>query len=383
MNNFSFELLAFEGSARRGRIKTPHGIIETPVFMPVGTRGSVKALGPDDLTCANVEIILANTYHLMLRPGQELIRRAGGIHKFISWDKPLLTDSGGFQVFSLARGVPRGIQKKSSPVSNLVSIDDNGVTFRSYIDGSIHRMTPEESIRIQTSIGADFIMAFDQCSPGECSKSDARRAMERTTRWLHRSISAVTRNDQKLFGIIQGGTYDDLRKEHAQIVSDTNLFGYAVGGLSVGEEKQALWNALSIASEYMPKEKPRYLMGVGTPRDLLEGIARGVDMFDCVMPTRNARNGTLFTSTGKISIKQSLYRTDNNPLDANCECYACTKFSRSYLRHLFICNELLFYRLASLHNLTHYMLLMKKARETIETGTFYRFLQDQRDFGSD
>ncbi len=366
MSEFSFELLSTDGLARRGRINTPHGVIETPVFMPVGTRGSVKSLGPDDLTAAGTQILLGNTYHLMLRPGAELVKRMGGLHTFMSWKGPILTDSGGFQVFSLAQGK-----------QTLVEIDEDGVTFRSYIDGSIHRVTPEVSMAIQMDLGADFIMAFDQCPPGKSSRDDVRAAMDKTSAWLKRCTATMDRPNSRLLGIIQGAIYDDLRAEHAQEICQSNLFGYAIGGLSVGEAKEDMWRACAATTAHMPQNKPRYLMGVGTPEDLLDGIALGVDMFDCVMPTRNARNGSLFTSRGKVSIKTAQYREDQTQLDEDCSCYTCRTFSKAYLRHLFVCEELLFYRLASIHNTQYYLTLMTQAREAIAQGKFDAFRKNR------
>jgi len=367
MSGFQFDLLSTDQKARRGRLTRPHGVIETPIFMPVGTQGSVKSLGNDDLDACEAQIILGNTYHLMLRPGADLLRSFGGLHKFMSWDKPILTDSGGFQVFSLAEGP-----------NNLVEIDDDGVSFRSYIDGSKHRMTPEASMQIQMAIGADIIMAFDQCPPGKSSREEVQAAMEKTTRWLHRCMAAMTREDSRLFGIIQGGIYTDLREQHVKEICSTDLFGYAIGGLSVGEEKEDMWPALEASTNHMPVHKPRYLMGVGTPDDLLDGIARGVDMFDCVMPTRNARNGTLFTHQGKISIKVARYRMDEGPIDSKCSCYTCKTYSRAYLRHLFAARELLFFRLASIHNITYYLSLMHDARTAIEENRFARFYDERK-----
>lgn len=378
MSQFSFDLLGTDGLARRGTLKTPHGTIQTPIFMPVGTQGSVKSLGPDDLKTAGTQILLGNTYHLMLRPGAELVKNMGGLHRFSSWDGPILTDSGGFQVFSLAQGQPRGDQKGPNSAQSLVKIDSDGVTFRSYLDGSPHRMTPEDSMRIQMCLGADIIMAFDQCPPGKSSREEVRSAMTKTTDWLGRCINAMTSPDSRLFGIVQGGIYEDLRAEHAQEICSTDLFGYAVGGLSVGEEKSDMWPACLAATQNMPAHKPRYLMGVGTPDDLLDGIASGIDMFDCVMPTRNARNGTLFTHQGKVSIKHTAHRQDERPLDERCTCYTCSNFSRAYLRHLYASAELLFYRLASLHNVTYYLTLMQDAREAIEQKRFETFAKERK-----
>jgi queuine tRNA-ribosyltransferase len=362
MNDFRFTLHAQDGRARRGTLDTPHGAIQTPIFMPVGTAGSVKSLAPDDLHAAGTQILLGNTYHLMLRPGPERVASFGGLHGFMSWDKPILTDSGGFQVFSLSQGT------RGAP---LAKIDDDGVTFASHLDGRRYRMTPEESMRVQMLLGADIIMAFDECPPGDAHRDVVRRAMDRTTRWLARSAAAMTRPESRLFGIIQGGIHDDLRIEHAQqVTTSTDLFGYAIGGLSVGEAKPDMMRALDVTTRHMPDHKPRYLMGVGTPEDLLDGIERGVDMFDCVMPTRNARNATLFTSKGKLSIKAARCADDPGPVDDECGCYTCRTFSRGYLRHLFHAGELLFHRLASLHNITFYLDLMAGARAAIEEERF-------------
>ena len=372
---FSFELLRDPGAPcapRRGRLLTPHGVVETPIFMPVGTAGSVKALGPDDLRGAGTQILLGNTYHLMLRPGADAVAARGGLHRFMAWDGPILTDSGGFQVFSLSQG-ERGDGKP------LAKIDDDGVTFRSHLDGSRHRMDAEESMRVQMALGADIIMAFDECPPGGASKDVVVRAMGRTTAWLRRSQAAMTRPQSRLFGIVQGGIHDDLREQHARaLTGEHDLFGWAIGGLSVGEGKEDMLRALATTTTHMPVHKPRYLMGVGTPEDLLDGVARGVDMFDCVMPTRNARNATLFTSRGKLSIKTARFADDDRPLDEACDCYTCRTFSRAYLRHLWNARELLFYRLASLHNVRFYLALMGRARAAIEEGRFGAFADEER-----
>ncbi len=353
------------GTARRGRLTTPHGTIETPIFMPVGTAGSVKALAPDDLVAAGTQILLGNTYHLMLRPGAQAVAARGGLHRFMRWDGPILTDSGGFQVFSLSQG------ERGKP---LAKIDDDGVTFASHLDGRRYRMTPEESMRIQMCLGADFIMAFDECPPGQAERPAIQRAMDRTTRWLRRCVTSMTRPESRLLGIVQGGIHPDLRAQHAQtLTSEHDLFGWAVGGLSVGERKEDMLDALQATTPLLPKQKPRYLMGVGTPEDLLDGIARGIDMFDCVMPTRNARNATMFTSLGKIAIKSARYSEDESPLDPACHCYTCRTFSRAYLRHLFNAKELLFYRLASLHNISFYLQLMMDARTALQRGQFAAF----------
>jgi len=376
MTTFSFDLKKTDGKARRGTLTTPHGVIETPIFMPVGTQGTVKSLDPVDLKEANTQILLGNTYHLMLRPGSELVAELGGLHKFMAWNGPILTDSGGFQVFSLAQGEARG--EGSNVGGSLVKIDEEGVTFRSYIDGSSHRMTPEDSMRIQMNLGADIIMAFDQCPPGKSSKAAVQQAMDRTTRWLYRCKDSMTSPHSRLFGIIQGGIYEDLREAHAKEITQVDLFGYAIGGLSVGEEKEALWKACGHTTQFMPEHKPRYLMGVGTPDDLLDGISHGIDMFDCVMPTRNARNGFLFTSRGKVIIRNGKYQKDTRPVDENCACMTCKTFTRAYLRHLYKSQELLYYRLASLHNITYYLRLMEEAREAIERGEYARFMAKRK-----
>ncbi len=370
--DFSFTLLGTDGDARRGRLVTPHGAIETPIFMPVGTAGSVKSLGPDDLVEAGTQILLANTYHLLLRPSPERVAQLGGLHEFMSWDRPILTDSGGFQVFSLAQGA-RG----EGP---LAKVDDDGVTFRSHLDGRKYRLTAEESMRIQMLLGADIVMAFDECPPGGASRDVIARAMTRTSAWLRRSVMAMTREGSRLFGIVQGGIHDDLRIQHAQELTSTyDLFGWAVGGLSVGEGKADMLRALSTTTHHMPIHKPRYLMGVGTPEDLLDGVARGVDMFDCVMPTRNARNATLFTSAGKVHIKGARHAGDAGPLDPACFCYTCRTFSRGYLRHLWNARELLFFRLASLHNVTFYLDLMVRSRTAVEEGRFAAFAAAEKE----
>ena len=372
---FSFELQHQDQAARAGQLVTPHGTIETPIFMPVGTVGSVKSLWPDDLTRVKTQILLGNTYHLMLRPGPEHVQQMGGLHSFMSWDGPILTDSGGFQVFSLAAGEPRGKDKAKGHRGPLVKLDDDGVTFSSHLDGRRFRMTPEESMRIQMCLGADIIMAFDQCPPGQSDRDTVQIAMDRTSAWLKRCQQSMTRTASRLFGIIQGGIHDDLRVAHAQEICESDLFGYAIGGLSVGESKEDMWRICEVTAKHMPTQKPRYLMGVGTPQDLLDGIRCGVDMFDCVMPTRNARNGTLFTSQGKVSIKRAQYALDKDPLDPQCSCYTCQNFTKSYLRHLFVSGELLFFRLASLHNVHFYLNLVSQARAAIAESRFEAFYQ--------
>ncbi len=346
--------------ARLGRLKTSHGEIKTPVFMPVGTLASVKSLSPDDLIDINAEIILGNTYHLYLRPGHRLIKQLGGLHKFMGWNKPILTDSGGFQVFSLAK-----LRKKN----------DNGVEFQSHIDGSFHFFTPKIVMEIQQSLGSDIMMVFDDCVEYGADREEVIKAMERTNRW-----SAECKNykntENLLFGIVQGGMFVDLRKQHLEQVVNLNFDGYALGGLSVGEPKPVMYEIIKEIAPKMPENKPRYLMGVGTPEDILFAVEHGIDMFDCVMPTRNARNGTLFTSKGKISIKKEEFKDKDEPLDENCTCYTCKNFSKAYLRHLYVSRELLSYRLNTIHNLHFYINLMKNIREHISKGTFKKFKEN-------
>lgn len=378
MANFAFAIEAQCGDARAATITTPHGSIDTPIFMPVGTQGSVKALCPADLRDAGAEIILANTYHLMLRPGKNYLAQYGGLHSFMSWERPLLTDSGGFQVFSLSQSTPRGRAKQSGNNVGLVSITDQGVVFKSYLDGSIHPMPPEESMAIQMAIGSDFIMALDICPMARSPRDDIMRAMDITAQWLKRCVSSMSREESRLIGIVQGGIHEDLRKMHAEMVLEHDLFGYAIGGLSVGEDKEEMWRTANYTASILPPQKPRYLMGVGTPDDLLDGIKAGIDMFDCVMPTRNARNGSLFGYNGKISIKAKVHADDHGPLDERCACYTCRTFSRAYLRHLFIAKEILYYRLASLHNITYYLQLVKEARKAIMEQRFLAFYNERK-----
>ena len=343
-----------------------HGTVQTPVFMPVGTQATVKTLTPEDLKVMGAEIILGNTFHLYLRPGSELIRQFKGLHGFMAWDRPLLTDSGGFQVFSL---------------SELRSIDDGGVDFRSPYDGSRHRFTPESVMATQAALGSDIAMAFDECVAYPCSQAQARTALIRTTAWARRCQAWWKENQdtgkQSLFGIVQGSTFPDLRRESAEQLVDLGLPGYAIGGLSVGEEREKQWAMLEVLEPLMPKDKPRYLMGVGTPEELWEGVERGVDMFDCVFPTRIARNGTLFTPYGRLALRNSRYREDPRPVDADCPCYACRNFSRAYLRHLLQANEMTGLRLNSLHNLTSMLTLAARIRKSIEAG---RFSEEKRLF---
>lgn len=358
-----YELLAEDPGthARRGRVHTPHGVIETPIFMPVGTVGSVKAVGPDDLVALEAQIILGNTYHLMLRPGEKLVGEMGGLHRFISWDRPMLTDSGGFQVFSL---------------SGKRRITEQGAEFQSHIDGSRHLLTPERSIAIQETLGADIIMAFDECPPSTSGRPELEAAMARTTRWLHRSAAAWTRQRSSLFGIVQGGLDTALRRRHMEEVCALDLPGYALGGYSVGEAPEAMHASVAEVAPHLPKDRPRYLMGVGTPLDLVQCVAAGIDMFDCVLPTRCARNGLLFTSEGKLTIKNAAFARDERPVDPACRCYTCRTFSRAYLRHLFVAQELLAMRLNTLHNLAYYLDLMAQVRAAVAEGRFAPFARE-------
>src|SRR5512147_2192668 len=355
---FRFELINKDptSSARLGKFSTPHGEVNTPVFMPVGTQATVKTLSPDDLVSVGAEIILSNTYHLFLRPGHELIREFGGVQKFMGWNRPVLTDSGGFQVFSLAE---------------LRKITEEGVMFQSPLDGGArHLITPEYAVEIQEALGADIIMAFDECIPYPATRDYALESLERTLRWAGRCRDAKKSADQALFGIVQGGMYLDLRRRSAEALVEIGFDGYGLGGLSVGETKPMMYEMIEASMPVLPEDRPRYLMGVGTPEDLVEGVDRGIDMFDCVMPTRNARNGVLFTSFGKLSIKQNRYRTDDGPIDPECGCPTCQRFSRGYLRHLYQSNEILASVLNTWHNLYYYLQLMRRMRQAIESGTF-------------
>lgn len=347
--------------ARRGRLETAHGVIETPIFMPVGTLGSVKSVCPDELEALGARIILGNTYHLYLRPGSERIQRLGGLHRFMHWDRCILTDSGGFQVFSLAP---------------MRKIEEQGVRFRSHIDGSRHDITPEDSVRIQEQIGSDIAMCFDECTSYPISRDYAKASADRTVRWARRCKQAHDHPYQALFGIVQGGVYPDLRLECLEQLRDIGFDGYAIGSLSVGEPKEKMTEVLESVTPKLPASAPRYLMGVGTPEDLVEGVRAGVDLFDCVMPTRNARNGMLFTAGGRIQIKNRCHADDPNPIEPGCGCYTCSRFSRAYLRHLFMARELLAYRLNTLHNLHFYLNLMRQMREAIDQDRFSAWRRD-------
>ena len=351
-----------ECGARIGEIKTSHGDIRTPVFMPVGTQASVKALSPEDLEDVGVEVILANTYHLYLRPGHEVIRGLGGLHRFMNWSGPILTDSGGFQVYSL---------------TPLRTISEKGVTFRSHLDGSSHFLGPEETMEIQKGLGADIIMAFDECTTYPSDYDYVLASVKRTSLWARRCLDCTNGDTQALFGIVQGGIYGDLREMSARELVEMGFEGYALGGLSVGEDRETRLRIITETIRFLPVDKPVYVMGVGSPEDLIEAVMLGVDMFDCVMPTRNARNGTLFTSRGKLTIKNACYMRDERPIDENCHCYTCSNFSRAYLRHLFLAKEILSYRLNTMHNLHYYTHLMADIRVAIREG---RMLEYRKNF---
>jgi queuine tRNA-ribosyltransferase len=354
-----FERLATDGLARRGTLSFPRGQVQTPAFMPVGTYGTVKGMLPRDIHEIGAEIILGNTFHLMLRPGTEVVAAHGDLHDFIQWPGPILTDSGGFQVFSL------GEMRK---------ISEEGVVFKSPINGSPVTLTPEISMQVQRDLGADIVMIFDECTPYPATEEQARKSMELSLRWAQRSKAAHAGNPAALFGIVQGGMYEQLRSRSLKGLTEIGFDGYAIGGLSVGEPKEDMIRVLDFLSDKMPQDAPRYLMGVGKPEDIVEAVRRGIDMFDCVMPTRNARNGHLFTSTGVIKIRNAVHRHDTGPLDAACDCYTCTNFSRSYLHHLDKCGEMLGAQLNTIHNLRYYQTLMRGLREAIEQGKLPAFV---------
>ena len=368
-----FEILATDSStgARRGRLHLAHGIVETPVFMPVGTQGTVKATSQEELAEMGYRIILANTYHLYLRPRHELIASAGGLHRFINWPRPILTDSGGFQVFSL---------------EHIRKIGEDGVVFRSYVDGSYHEFTPERVMEVQSVLGADVVMAFDECAPYPCEPDYAREAMERTHRWAERSLAARDPG-QAFFGIVQGSVYPDLRAESARFIASLDADGIAIGGVSVGEGKELMMKAVEWSVPNLPVEKPRYLMGVGAPEDILDSVARGIDMFDCVLPTRLGRSGSLYTSRGRININNNRFISDFSPVDPECGCWCCRNYSAAYLRHLYMCGEILASRLATHHNLHFYARLMEGIQGAIEQGrlTDFRkeFLAKYHDYASE
>ena len=367
---FGFKVLATAGGARRGELHTPHGVVQTPAFMPVGTRGAVKAITQRDLEDLGAEIILGNTYHLYLKPGDALIARAGGLHRFMAWNRPILTDSGGYQVFSLAA---------------MRRIREDGAEFRSHIDGSLHLLTPERAADIQAHLGSDIAMVFDECAPASADRDTVREAMQRSARWARRGrdrFNAIRAGDatdvlatnpgQAQFGIIQGGVHQDLRAESVAATVEIGFEAYAIGGLSVGEPVDVMYDVVGHTAPLLPEDRPRYLMGTGMPDDLIESVARGIDMFDCVLPTRNARNGQLLTSTGPIVIKNARYAEDQQPPDPGCGCYTCRNFSRAYLRHLFIAGEMTAATLNTIHNLYYYLDTMRRIREAIVFGSFER-----------
>ena len=365
---FTFQVDARDGRARAGRFATPHGVVETPAFMAVGTLATVKALDPDDLRAMGAQMILANAYHLHLRPGDEVVRELGGLHRFMAWDGPILTDSGGFQVFSLA---------------TLRTVDEDGVEFRSHVDGSKRHFTPESVMRIERNLGADVIMQFDHVIPGQSDKTTARDASERSIRWLGRCAAELARlraedgDRQALFPVVQGGIHESLRREAVASARATgDWLGYGIGGLSVGESKADMYRILEVVDDALPEDRPRYLMGVGFPDDLVEGVRRGVDLFDCVAPTRMGRNGAAFTSAGRLNIKRAEYRLDPRPLDEGCDCAACARFSRAYIRHLFLADEILGLRLLSLHNVHFLVSLMRQARRALAAGGFDAWSRD-------
>ena len=356
-----FELLATDADARRGRLLTGHGTVETPVFMPCGTQASVKALDPRDLDGEACELLLCNAYHLLLRPGVETIRGLRGLHRFMGWDRGILTDSGGYQVLSL---------------TPLRRIDEQGVRFQSHLDGSQRSLTPESAVEIQVALGVDIAMALDECPPIGADRDYHRASLERTARWAQRCRAAHPSEEPALFGIVQGGAHPDLRERSATLTSQVGFSGYAIGGLGIGEAPETRLQVLAHTAACLPPAAPRYLMGIGTPVDILEGIARGVDMFDCVLPTRNARTGTLFTASGRLNIKGAAYARDEGPVDPDCGCYTCRHFSRAYLRHLYVANEILGLRLNTIHNLHYYLELMREAREAIQAGRFAAWKTD-------
>jgi len=364
-----FSLAGTDGRARAGTLQTDHGVAETPCFMPVGTQGSVKAIEPRELKELGAELILGNTYHLYLRPGTDVIQDAGGLHRFAAWPGSILTDSGGYQVFSL---------------TDLRRIEEQGVEFRSHLDGSTHFFTPESVVTIQRKLGSDIMMVLDECAPYPCDREYAAQSNELTVRWAARCREEFERtkplygHSQALFGIVQGSVYADIRARSAQALREMDFDGYAIGGLAVGEPEETMYEVIDGCEPLLPPERPRYLMGVGTPENLLESVSRGIDMFDCVLPTRNGRNGTLFTRNGSMNLRNAGYKLDHTPVDAECSCYTCRQFTRSYLRHLFLAKEILALQLATIHNLAFYSWLMSEARLAIAEGRFSSWKEGQR-----
>jgi len=367
VSNLKFKIYKKDGQARTAVMTLNHGKVSTPVFMPVGTQGTVKTMSPEELTSIGSEIILGNTYHLYLRPGDKLIKKMGGLHRFAHWNRPILTDSGGFQVFSL------GLANKSK--KSLVKISEGGVTFQSHLDGSRHLFTPQKVLDIQNNLGSDIAMVLDECAPGKSDKKYARAAMERTHLWAKQAIDYAKKKKFKMaiFGIVQGVTYDDLRQESAEYINSLNFDGNAIGGLAVGESKENTYRALDVVLPLLDKDKPRYLMGVGEPEDILEAVERGVDMFDCVAPTRIARNGQVITFGGKLNMMNAKFKTDKEPIEKGCDCYACQNYSRAYVRHLLIAGEVLGIRLTTIHNLRFMMRFMEEIRSAINSREFIRY----------
>jgi queuine tRNA-ribosyltransferase len=358
---FTIKHRSSECGGRHGRLVTRHGVVQTPIFMPVGTQASVKAVTVENLKEMGAQIILGNTYHLFIRPGHKLIERFGGLHGFMNWDRPILTDSGGFQIFSL---------------KELATISEEGAAFRSHLDGSRLFLSPEDAVAVQEALGSDVMMCLDTCIPFPADRKETAEATALTGRWARRCREAHRNREQLLFGITQGGMYPELRRQSAETLVEIGFDGYAIGGLSVGESKHQMHDMIEATVAHLPADQPVYLMGVGTPEDLVEGVWRGVDMFDCVMPTRNARNGTMFTAGGKVVIKNSGYREDERPLDERCGCYTCRNYSRAYLRHLFVSREILAYHLNTIHNLFYYINLMKEIRKAIENDCLAAFRDD-------
>ena len=357
-NGLSFELLATDGQARRGRVRLNHGVVETPVFMPVGTQATVKGLTPGEIHATGSRMILANTYHLALRPGESVVKELGGLHAFMGWDGPILTDSGGFQVFSMAERT---------------KMTEKGVAFRSHIDGSLLDLTPERAIQIQSDLGADVAMCLDHCPALPAEKSTIADAVGRTVRWATRCKESPRRADQALFGIVQGGAHADLREQCAKQLVDLDFDGYAIGGVSVGESREQVKLALEVSTHHLPSDRPRYLMGVGRPQDIIEAVATGIDMFDCVLPTRNGRNATCLTAQGPLKLRNAAHKTDPRPIEEGCDCLACRSFSRGYLRHLFLAKEMLGPILASIHNVAYLQRLTKEIRQAIREARFVQY----------